>query len=257
MPVSPQESSSDLALRLGVAAHVATVVTSQKLSASVHEVVMAGHATSLAGVPGNDVMVRVSSDPAHHVRRRYSVRAVDESRDTFTLWVTTHHEGAGSRWARHAKPGDHVDVVGPRGKISLDPLADWHLFVGDVSALGAFYRMVDSIDAPGRAICIVEIDNAIDALTNAYVGESSVTGIFVNRDQRAPGDATGLLNGLSAFAMPPDAGHAYLFGEFDVIRVLRSALLDRGLAEGEISRKAFWRSGRANADHGEPDKSAD
>ena len=257
MPPSPQQSSNELASRLGVSAHVTTVVSSRSISASIYEVILAGHASSLAGVPGNDVMVRVSDAPAHHVRRRYSVRSVDENRDTFTLWVTIHHDGGGSRWAQRAQPGDHVDVVGPRGKISIDPLADWHLFAGDVTALGAFYRMADSIEAPGRAIFIVEIDDGSDALTNVFDDQLGVTGIFVDRNERSPNDPAGLLSGLSAFAFPPDDGHAYLFGEFAVTRVLQSALLDRGLAADKISRKAFWRSGRANADHGEPDKGDD
>ena len=39
------------------------------------------------------------------------------------------------------------------------------------------------------------------------------------------------------------------------MRVIQSALLDRGLTPEQISHKAFWRSGRSNADHGEPEKS--
>jgi NADPH-dependent ferric siderophore reductase len=76
----------------------------------------------------------------------------------------------------------------------------------------------------------------------------------VERNARAYDDPAGLLNGLSAFALPPDLGHAYLFGEFHVMRALRSALLDRGMKEEELSLKAFWRAGRHNAEHGEPEK---
>jgi hypothetical protein len=36
--------------------------------------------------------------------------------------------------------------------------------------------------------------------------------------------------------------------------VLRTALLDRGLSDEQISRKAYWRVGRRNADNGEPEK---
>jgi len=63
-----------------------------------------------------------------------------------------------------------------------------------------------------------------------------------------------LLSGLSAFALPRDLGHAYLFGEFSVIKVLRDALLDRGLSDEQISRKAYWRAGRRNGENGEPEK---
>jgi NADPH-dependent ferric siderophore reductase len=35
---------------------------------------------------------------------------------------------------------------------------------------------------------------------------------------------------------------------------LRSVLLKRGLAAEQISAKPYWRAGRANAAHGEPDR---
>jgi NADPH-dependent ferric siderophore reductase len=250
----PDDSTLELAKRLGVGAGVGRVVSSHQRSTSVVEVVLDAN-VALAGVAGNDVMVRVPNATGKFIRRRYSVRDVDRDRGELTLWVTTDHDGPGSDWARHAQPGDLVDLVGPRGKIPLDPDADWHVFLGDASGLGAFYRMAQSIEAPGRAIFIVEIDHDDDALTASFDEGIGITGIFVDRRGRAQNDPAGLLSGLAAFEFPPDQGHAYLFGEFSVLKVLRSALVDRGLDEDSISSKAFWRKGRNNAEHGEPDKS--
>ena len=236
-------------------ASLCEVVTTQQLSTSVYEVVLRGNAVTLAGVAGNDVMLRVDDETGRAIRRRYSVRDLDEANDSFSLWLTIDHEGPGCSWVKNAQPGDHVDVVGPRGKIPLDPMADWHLFLGDASGFAAFYRMAQSIELPGRAIFIVEIDAADDALSATFDEGLGVTGIFVDRRGRATSDPAGLLSGLAAFALPPGVGHAYLFGEFHVMRTLESALLDRGLSHDQISHKAFWRSGRSNADHGEPEKS--
>ena len=91
-------------------------------------------------------------------------------------------------------------------------------------------------------------------MTTTFDEGIAVTGIFVDRMGRDKDDATGLLHGLSAFAFPPERGHAYLFGEFHTLKAARTALLDRGLDEASISMKAFWRVGRNNADHGEPEK---
>lgn len=255
--MTPQASSIELAQRLGAEAFVCEVVSSRQLSPSLVEVVLAGHARELTGVAGNDVMLLVGESDGHILRRRYSVRSLDEQADRFTLWITGSHDGAGATWARGAREGDRVDVVGPRGKIPLDPSADWHLFIGDVSGLSAFYRLAQSIEAPGRAIFIVEIDDPQDALTATFDEGVGVTGIFVDRHSRSPNDPAGLLSGLAAFELPADLGHAYLFGEFSVIRIVRQALLDRGMDDEQISRKAFWRFGRGNAAHGEPDKSQD
>jgi NADPH-dependent ferric siderophore reductase len=251
---APQHSSSlDLADRLKVLARSCDVVQRTHLSPSLVEVVLRGDAVALAGVAGNDVMVLVE-DGENWLRRRYSVRAVDADADTFTLWVSTTHPGPAARWATGAVPGDVVDVVGPRGKIPLDDVADWHLFIGDVCAMGAFYRMAQSIEVPGRAIFIVEVDHPDDALTARFDEGLGVTAIFIDRNGRSPDDPSGLLSGLAALHTPPDEGHAYLFGEFHVMRTIKTALLDRGLQSAQISLKAFYRVDQANGVNGEPSK---
>ncbi|MHB8380573.1 MAG: siderophore-interacting protein [Acidimicrobiales bacterium] len=254
MTNEPDGSSKQLAERVSATASLCAVISAKPLSTSIYELVLSGDATTLAGAPGNDVMIRLVDAQGRFVRRRYSVRAVDAANDEFTLWLTVDHDGPGSNWVRGVTKGELVDVIGPRGKVLLDPLADWHLFLGDASGLAAFYRMAQSIVAPGRAIFIVEIDAADDALSAPFDEGLGVTGIFIDRRGRSTSDAEGLLRGLAAFELPPDLGHAYLFGEFHVMRVLEGALLDRGLAPEQISHKAFWRSGRSNADHGEPIK---
>jgi NADPH-dependent ferric siderophore reductase len=251
---SPDRTSIDLAQRLGTNAKVCEVVQNEPLSTSLRELVLRGSAQELCGVPGNDVMIRLGDNSGSFTRRRYSVRAVDAAQDQFSLWICITHDGLGSQWAQSAAPGDAVDVVGPRGKIPLDPNADWHLFMGDVTGFSAFYRMAQSIEAPGKATFIIEIDHDDDTPTAAFNDGVAVSAVFVQRDERGRTDPSGLLNGLGAFAFPSGEGHAYLFGEFSLINVLRSALLDRGLSDEQINRKAYWRMGRRNAENGEPEK---
>ena len=250
----PDDSSVQLAKRLGAVATLCEVVAIQSLSTSVREVVLRNNAASLAGVPGNDVMLRFADEHGRQVRRRYSVRELDEENDTFTLYVTVDHEGPGTLWVKGAKAGDLVDVIGPRGKIPLATDATWHLFVGDASGFAAFFRMAQSIAVPGRATFMVEIDTADDMLTASFDEGLEVSAVFVERQGRSPSDPTGLLNALATFELPPGPGHAYLFGEFHVMRVIQSALLDRGMTAAAISHKAFWRAGQSNADNGEPDR---
>jgi NADPH-dependent ferric siderophore reductase len=116
--------------------------------------------------------------------------------------------------------------------------------------------MAESIEVPGRAIFIVEIDESDDALTARPDEGLGVTAIFVDRHGRSNDDPAGLLSGLAAFEFPPDEGHAYIFGEFHVARTIRLALLDRGMESERLSLKAFYRVGRANGANGEPEKDA-
>jgi NADPH-dependent ferric siderophore reductase len=133
-------------------------------------------------------------------------------------------------------------------------MADWHLFVGDTSALGAFYRMAESIEPPGCAVFIVEVESPDDALTPRLDEAIVPTGIFVDRRDRDRSNPEGLLKGLSVFEFPQGEGHAYLFGEFSTLRVARAALMDRGFDANSIDLKNFWRAGAANQEHGEPPK---
>ena len=253
---APDVPIVEIAERIGASVQVCEVIAITRLSTSVLEVVLAGD-VALAGTPGNDVVIRIEDASGKLVQRHYSVRDAHPALGQFSLWITTGHDGPGSSWAQHATPGDEIDVVGPRGKRVLDSGADWHLFVGDTTGLATFYRMAQSIESPGRAIFIVEIDHPDDALTATFDESISVTGIFVDRLGRAKDDPHGILNGLAAFAIPPDGGHAYLFGESHVIKSAKIVLLDRGIDGEQISMKAFWNFGRQNADRGEPDKSED
>ena len=106
MPTTPHDSSIELATRLDSNARVCQFVSSTPLSSSINEVVLAGQAALLCGVPGNDVMVQLTNPAGKLVRRRYSVHAVDEEQDQFALWITTAHEG----------PGSHLGAQRPTGR---------------------------------------------------------------------------------------------------------------------------------------------
>ena len=165
---------------------VCTVVVIDPLSSSIHEVVLAGQAALLCGVPGNDVMVQLTNPagkngaPAlQRARRRRGARPVH---------LVDHDgpRGPGQRVGPHAQPGDDVDIVGPRGKIVLDPRPTGTCSWATSRASVRRYRMGQSIEAPGRAVFIVETDHADDALTATFDEGIGVTGIFVDRMGPAP-----------------------------------------------------------------------
>jgi NADPH-dependent ferric siderophore reductase len=51
-------------------------------------------------------------------------------------------------------------------------------------------------------------------------------------------------------------GHAYLAGEVGLVLALKNSLLSRGWTPDQISAKAYWNRGRANAGNGEPEQRA-
>jgi NADPH-dependent ferric siderophore reductase len=200
--------------------------------------------------PGQDVMLLVAADGSKPVRRRYTIRYLDLPGRRLTMDVVLHGDGPGERWIRAAKAGDRIEGIGPRGKIFPSPAADWHLFMGDEAAMPAILAMTESLPGDGVATLVLEVPDADDE--QDYSAAARTRASFLHRLGRPAGDPALLAAEAAAVELPPGRGHAYLFGEARVVLAMREALADRGLAEDQMSPKAYWGRGRANANHGEP-----
>ena len=227
------------------------VAENRPLTPAMQQVVLS--APELAGFsyrPGQDFMLMVSVDGDRPVRRRYTIRDIDTAAGLLTLGIVRHDGGPGERWVATVRPGDHIEGIGPRGKIFPAEGVAWHLFAGDFSALPAFFAMAGSLPAGQRAIVIQEVPGPGDEQELAAAADVEVA--WVHADGRPPGDPAALAGALAAMPLPPGAGHAYLAGEARLVLALREALAARGLDGDQVSPKAYWGLGKANAAHGEP-----
>jgi NADPH-dependent ferric siderophore reductase len=204
---------------------------------------------------GQDLMLAVPVDgAAGSFRRRYSIRGFDAATGRVELWVDTAAGGPGARWAAGAPLGSTIESIGPRGKIGIDAMADWHLFIGDLSFLPAAFALAEAIEPPGQAIFLLELDDVEADLRPDLDEGIGLTLMVVERGERPLGDASGLLTALAALELPPDEGHAYVGGELRVVAALKGALAERGLTGPAVDAKPYWRKGVANLAHGEPSK---
>lgn len=214
-------------------------------------------APELAGFsyrPGQDIMLMVAvageGDGRRPVRRRYTIRDLDAGRRLLTLGIIRHGDGPGERWVRAARPGDVIEGIGPRGKIFPVQDADWHLFIGDESALPAFFAMAGSLPAGTPARVVLEVPGPQDE--QRLAAAAGVTVSWLHRGSSPAGEPSALAAAAAEVPLPAGTGHAYLAGEARVVLALREVLTGRGLAAGQLSPKAYWGRGRGNADHGEP-----
>ena len=199
--------------------------------------------------PGQDVMLMVAVDGDRPVRRRYTIRAAEAARRLLTLDVVRHGEGPGERWVRSARPGDRIEGIGPRGKIFLAEGADWHLFAGDESSLAAVFAMASALPGGTPGTVILEVPEPADEQDLDVAADVSLR--WLHRAGGA-GDPAALVAALASVSLPPGPGHVYLFGEATVVLRLREVAAERGLSGDQVSAKAYWGRGRANASHGEP-----
>jgi NADPH-dependent ferric siderophore reductase len=229
------------------------VVESQPLTPHMRRLRLAApQLASFDYAPGQDVMLLVDIDGNRPVRRRYTIRALDQASGTLTIDVVRHGDGPGERWVRAARPGDKIEGIGPRGKITTAAGADWHLFIGDESALPAIFRMAESLPCGALARVLLEIPEPADEQELHAVASTHVT--WLHRDGGLPGQSAALAAAAAGLPLPAGRGHAYLLGEARVVARLREVLAARGLEPDQISPKAYWGRGRANASHGEPAK---
>jgi NADPH-dependent ferric siderophore reductase len=205
---------------------------------------------SFAYQPGQDIMLVLGQAGDRPLSRRYSIRGLDRARGALELNVVVHGvHGPGAGWASAVQVGDAVNGVGPRGKITLDPAADWHLFVGDESAAPASLNMLEAVPADTPAWALLEVTDAEDELPSSAPHEVR----WVHR-RAAPDGAPGRLGeALAGLTLPPGTGHVYIAGEVQMVAALREAALGRGLEPAQVSAKAYWGRGRPNAPRGEPD----
>lgn len=204
-------------------------------------------------LPGQDMMLVIPQGPDRTVRRRFTIRRFDRNRRLIDLDFLLHGGGPAMRWAVAARPGDHIEVVGPRGKITLAGDADWHLFAGDETAMPGAFAMMEALapTVPGRAF--LEIDGPAEEQPIEIDGGANRQVTWFHKQTAVPGDGT-LVDVVAAAELPPGRGHAYLSGEVGLVSALQRALLARGLTPDQLSPKAYWNRGQANANNGEPER---
>jgi NADPH-dependent ferric siderophore reductase len=207
-----------------------------------------------AYAPGQDVMLLVAVDGKRPLRRRYTIRHLDVAQRLLTLDVVLHGDGPGERWVRSAQPGAQIEGIGPRGKITTSPDADWHLFMGDESSLPAIFAMAEALPGDSAATVVIEVPDPADEQELSSPARTRQT--WLHRLGVPAGDAAALTAEAAEVELPPGRGQAYLLGEAKVVLALREVLAKRGLPEDQMSPKAYWGLGRANAGHGEPARDA-
>jgi NADPH-dependent ferric siderophore reductase len=172
--------------------------------------------------------------------RRFTVRRWNADASELTIDFVTHGDvGFAGSWAQRARPGDRLQFSGPSGSYRPSNEVDWHLMVGDESALPAIGASLEAIEPGRQAQVVVVVDDAgceIDLPSRGYV---SIT--WLHRE--GADDIEALLpDTVSAMTFPAGSFDVFVHGEAAEVRAVRKHLLaQRGVIADSASISPYWR----------------
>jgi len=196
----------------------------------------------MAYKPGQDLVLAMPLDDGTTGRRHYTIRSFDPGSKHLDIDFVLHGDSPSGNWARTARPGDRIEAMGPRGRVVLNPDADWHLFSGDETCIPGIFGMIETLGPGTRAWAFIEIGEAGDREDLRTDAELRLE--WIERNGARPGPSRLLADKLAAFKLPRGRGHAYIIGETSNVRAQRQDLIARGMAKDQISAEGYWRPGR-------------
>jgi NADPH-dependent ferric siderophore reductase len=176
-------------------------------------------------------------------RRDYTPRSFDNAARELVLEFVLHGDGPASEWAAQAQPGQRVRIGGPRGSFLIPLDYDWHLLVGDETALPAIARRLEELPAGAKTMVVLQVADPADRRVLSSAAELSTTWVS---------DSAACLAALRALQLPPGEGYVWAAGEAADMAELRRILVDeKGHDKRAIRAAAYWRRGAVGSGAGE------
>ena len=185
-----------------------------------------------------------SAAPQGIAMRDYTPRAFDAERRALTIDFVLHDAGPASDWARRAKPGDRLDIGGPRGSMVVADDFDFYLLVGDETALPAIGRRIESLRAGVPVTTIVLVDGPEDV--QVLKTRADWRPIWLARSGSDQDDATLLGEALARSPTPSGDGYVWIAAEARAARGLKAHMLEeRGHPKAWLKAAGYWVRGKA------------
>jgi NADPH-dependent ferric siderophore reductase len=177
---------------------------------------------------------------ARPIARDFTPRRFDRRAGELDLEFVLHEAGPATSWAAQAQVGQTLGIGGPRGSMIIPVSFDWHLLVGDDTALPAIARRLEELPNSARAIVMVEV-----ADSSAHIEFQSHANLQVSWCDRSRSPDAGLLSAVRRLpALPTGEGYVWAAAESASVRQLRAHFVnERGLPKSRIRAAAYWKRG--------------
>jgi NADPH-dependent ferric siderophore reductase len=176
--------------------------------------------------------------------RTYTVRSWDPAECELAVDFVVHgDEGLAGPWAARVRVGETVRFMGPGGGYAPAATADWHLLVGDESALPAIAASMERMPSGAHVHAFVEIEGPEEEQKVATPDGVEIT--WLHRADRPLGEA--LVAAVTALDFPAGDVCAFVHGEATFVKELRRHLrLERQVPRENLSISGYWRLGQSD-----------
>ena len=166
--------------------------------------------------------------------RDYTPLHYDASANTLELDFAVHGSGPAVDWAVKAPMGQWFGLAGPRGSMVVPVDLDWHIFLGDETAMPAIERRLAELPAGTQAIVRVQVANPADQ--RPWTSRAALDCAFV----------ASLTEAAQQLQIPQGDGFIWGGGENSVMAALREQLLAKGADAKRMRVSSYWKQGQAD-----------
>ncbi|AIP37485.1 siderophore-interacting FAD-binding domain protein [Paraburkholderia xenovorans LB400] len=176
------------------------------------------------------------------VARDFTPRRFDREARELDIEFAMHEAGPAATWAAQAKVGQYLGIGGPRGSLVIPKGFDWHLLIGDDTALPAIARRLEELPAGTRVATVIEVAEPSARIEFTTQAELHLVWRYRN-DGGMRGEA--LLQAVRDLYLPEDGeGYVWAAGESATMRAVRYHLCtERGVDKSRIRAASYWKQG--------------
>ncbi|APA88735.1 siderophore-interacting protein [Paraburkholderia sprentiae WSM5005] len=178
--------------------------------------------------------------------RDFTPRRFDRDARELDIEFAMHDAGPAATWAAQAKVGQYLGVGGPRGSLVIPTGFDWHLLIGDDTALPAIARRLEELPAGTRVAAVIEVADPSARLEFATQAELHLVWCYRGEaDTRTGARSEALLHAVRDTWLPVNGeGYVWAAGEAAAIRAVRQHLCgERGVDKARIRAASYWKQG--------------
>lgn len=187
-----------------------------------------------------------NDQPQPHARD-YTPRSFDAERGELVVDFLLHGHGPATRWAAQAQPGQTLIAGGPRGSFVVPKAFDWHVLIGDDTAIPAIARRLEELPAQAQAIVRIEVSGPEHEL--ALPSPAALDLQWLHRGD-VPAEKSALLaKAAQALTLPEGEGYVWVAAESAAARAVRDVMVGQHqIHKRRIRAASYWRCG-ASATH--------